>query len=313
MFAYPELDKFWEEVQADPNRDFRNSFIFAIRQMGIDGTSSVQEAASVLTRVFNERGHGVTIPALRHLAYHAPDGSDLKQWAVNEVVRQSLDYAEDNPYKAQEELRKAACFAHDDEELDHAVVPQCMHIVRSRLNAAQQEGDKEYRRVLIKITKEMRDTAYLARPGSLLDNAAGQMFRTLMDDELKNIDMTKYFEIYVESLPYVFPDSALEYHMSNISVGGVAEIMKTDKARRNLVGGIFALAKQNRSYTPEIREALQEAVSASSENTLSSKTSLGDGHADILKLDVPRADHNPDDSDDLSGHQAKIVPFKPKP
>jgi hypothetical protein len=263
-FQYPELERFWDDVKKDPHREFRASFIFAARDIGIKNSLSVDAVEKAISKVFNEKGFSVTIPALRHLAYQAPDGTQLKQWAVSEVVRQSLKYADQDKFKAMAELRKAACFKYEDKELEYAVVGPCMTLARARI-AESADKPSSMPEVVAQVAEDLRDAAYWARPGSLLDKEASRVFKNIMEDQLKSLAPDAYVRLFVRSLNFPFPGSYLEHSLIEIAKEGLGPLTENNASLKSMIGGIYVISRQNKSLNLSLVEALGKALMSKDE------------------------------------------------
>lgn len=263
-FDYPELEEFWEDLGADLNRDHRNRQIWVMRAIAMADSETVEAVQDLLEQSL-KRGPGTVVTRpLMHFAYQALPGSALKQWGVNQFHKQVMELAEIDLAKAMEECRKAACFKYDDNEFDRVAVSDFSQLAQRRAENILRDDNTYLLTDLKRLIRDLRDSAYLARPRSVLEEEACRLFKDLMEGELKDRDPEAYFNIFYETLEYPFENSELEDSLCHLCEAGIRDMIAEQPQKRGALGGRYAMARQNGNLNPVLVEALEDIMNEES-------------------------------------------------
>ncbi len=264
MYSSARLhSRFNRERARDPHRDYRAALIMDMRTAGLELQNEVQlkgqqaceenkarlkDAQSRIEEAHEKGGYAVSVPALRHIAYHAPAGTDVKEWAVHELIEQATEWAEIDLRKAAEDLGKACRFKYEDPLLDSAVVPVYVDMMR---RLAEQDGN-------VRAVFNLRDTAYLAIHNSLLEREVCAVFEEIMECELSIDDPDRYMQVFIKSLGHPERGTALEDSLGFIAMGGIKDLVREERQK------LYDLFEAWRYTKPQsvLREKVELAMNA---------------------------------------------------
>lgn len=269
MYSATRLyNRFQRERARDPNRDYRANLITDMRLAGISmqreynqlstaGLKFLQKQYEDLSLIkdkvnaaYERGGYGVSVPVLRHISYHAPSGSMTKDWCIKTLIEHSLLWSETELNRAAEDIGKACRFKYEDEQLDAAVVPVFIQLMK-RIADEQSK---------VKAAYNLRDTAYLAIHNSLLERESSKAFYELMQQDLLHENPDKFMLIYSKSLCYPEPNTALEEYLRKITKEGATFLASKEKKHRVDLFRSWNYPKPSSDLREDIGHALSVAT-----------------------------------------------------